>query len=133
MAEGKRRKLNEKQTRFVEAYLDCMNITQAVLAAGYDMTERAAAVHGTRLLKNANIQEALREAREARQSKLTVNAAWVLEQIAQIAQDEETATRDRLKALEMLSKHFGLLDKPQDQDDQGVRVVFETEMEGWSE
>lgn len=127
------RRLNEKQMKFVEAYLDSMNITQAVLAAGYKMKPEAAAAHGSRLLKNVKIQEALREAREARQSKLTVNAAWVLEQIAQIAQDEDTATRDRLKALEMLSKHFGLLEKQQDADGQGVRVTFEAEMEAWSE
>ena len=127
------KKLNEKQQKFVEAYLDSMNITKAVLAAGYNMTPGAAAVHGTRLLKNAKIQEALREAREARRSGLTVTAAWVLEQIAMIAQDEETQTRDRLKALEMLSKHFGLLEKPEGQDSQGVKVTFETEIQEWSE
>ena len=128
------RKLNEKQMRFVEAYLDSMNITQAVLAAGYNMRPEVAAAHGSRLLKNVKVQEALREAREARQSKLTVNAAWVLEQIAQIAQDEDAATRDRLKALEMLSKHFGLLEKQEDPGSNGVKVTFEQpELEQWSQ
>lgn len=130
---AKVRKLNEKQLKFVEAYLDSMNITQAVLAAGYNMKPEAAAAHGSRLLKNVKIQEALREAREARQSKLTVNAAWVLEQIAQIAQDEGAATRDRLKALEMLSKHFGLLEKQADPDAAGVHVTLEAELQAWSE
>lgn len=126
-------KLTLKMQRFVDEYLEDLNATQAVLRAGYKMTEKAAAVQGTRLLRKANVQEALREAREARQSKLTVNAAWVLEQIAQIAKDEDTATRDRLKALEMLSKHFGLLEKQTDPESQGVKVTFEAEMEGWSE
>ena len=126
-------KLNEKQQKFVEAYLDSMNGTQAVLAAGYNMTENAAAVQATRLLKNAKIQEALREAREARQSKLTVTASWVLEQIAQIAQDEEIQPRDRLKALEMLAKHHGLLEKREDPEANGVKIIMDDQMEGWSQ
>lgn len=126
--------LNEKQAKFVELYLNGSgNLAETVKAAGYNMTDKAAAVHATRLLKNAKIQEAIREARQARQKGLTVTAAWVLEQIAMIAQDEETQTRDRLKALEMLSKHFGLLEKQADQDNQGVRVTFETEIQSWSE
>lgn len=125
--------LNEKQQRFVEAYLDSMNGTQAVLAAGYNMKDGAAAAHASRMLKTAKIQNALREAREARQSKLSVTASWVLEQIAMIAQDQELSARDRLKALEMLAKHHGLLEKQQDQDENVVRVVIEGEAEVWSE
>ena len=124
--------LNEKQQKFVEAYLESMNGAQAVLAAGYNMTERAAAVHSTRLLKNANVQKALREAREARQSAYTVSAAWVLEQIAKLAQDEDIAPRDRLKALEMLAKHHGLLEKREDPEANGVKVIIENEAEAWS-
>ena len=126
--------LNEKQAKFVELYLNGNgNLAETVKAAGYNMTEKAAAVHATRLLKNAKVQQAIREARQARQEAYTVTAAWVLEQIAKIAQDEETATRDRLKALEMLSKHFGLLEKQADQDADGVHVVFEPELKEWSE
>lgn len=125
--------LNEKQAKFVELYLNGNgNLAETVKAAGYNMTDKAAAVHATRLLKNAKIQQAIREARQARQEAYTVTATWVLEQIAKIAQDEETATRDRLKALEMLSRHFGLLEK-QGQEDQSVRVTFEAEIEAWSE
>jgi phage terminase small subunit len=126
--------LNEKQAKFVELYLNGNgNLAETVKAAGYNMTEKAAAVHATRLLKNAKVQQAIREARQARQEAYTVTAAWVLEQIAKIAQDEEAATRDRLKALEMLSKHFGLLEKQADQDADGVHVVFEPELKEWSE
>lgn len=127
------RPLNEKQAKFVEAYLESMNGTQAVIKAGYNMKESAASAHASRLLKNVRIQEALREAREARQSKLTVSAAWVLEQIAQIAQDEEIQPRDRLKALEMLAKHHGLLEKREDPEANGVRVSFAPDMAGWAE
>ena len=77
--------LSAKQDKFVELYLDSNgNLAQIVKAAGYNMTDKAAAVQATRLLKNAKIQQAIREARERRRKAYTVTASWVLEQIAQI-------------------------------------------------
>ena len=125
--------LNEKQLKFVEAYADGASGAEAVRKAGYNVkSDGAARVQANRMLQNANVQQAIREAREKRRSGYTVTAAWVLEQIAKIAQDEEIQPRDRLKALEMLAKHHGLLEKKED-NDVGIRVVIEKEAEGWSQ
>ena len=126
-------KLTPKQRTFVNEYLTDLNATRAVLRAGYKMTEGAAAVQGSQLLRNPKIQEAIQEAREAREKASRITSAWVLQQVAKIAEDEETQPRDRLKALELLGKYCGTWDKPQDQDAKGVKVVFESEMEGWSQ
>ena len=56
-------KLTPKMQKFVSEYLTDMNATKAVLRAGYKMTEKAAATQGNRLLRKAEIQEALRNAR----------------------------------------------------------------------
>ena len=45
----------------------------------------------------------------------------------------EVVLADKLKALELIGKHLGMFDGTEDADGQGVKVVFESEMEGWSE
>lgn len=125
-------KLTPRQRAFINEYLIDLNATQAVLRAGYKMTPAAARTQGARLLANANIQTALQETREAREKATQYNADWIMAQIAKIAEDEDQAARDRLKALELMGKRYGIWDKKQDEDT-SVRVTFETEMEAWSE
>lgn len=125
-------RLTAKQARFVHEYLVDLNATQAVLRAGYNMTPAAARTQGARLLANANIQEAIQAAREAHEKATMYDVNWIMAQIAKIAEDEEQAARDRLKALELMGKRYGIWDKRPDEDN-SVKVVFETEMEAWSE
>ena len=72
-------KLTEKQRRFVEAYLLEPNATQAAIAAGY--SAKTANREGSRLLSNAVISEALDKARQKREEKTQIDAAWVLERL----------------------------------------------------
>lgn len=124
-------KLTPKQARFVNEYLVDLNATQAVLRAGYRMSEKSAATQGNRLLRNVEIQRAIQEQREAQEKSSTITAEWVRRQIAEIAQNVETKDQDRLKALDMLAKMLGLYER-RDEDQQGVKVTFETEMEDWA-
>lgn len=125
-------KLTPRQRTFVNEYIIDLNATQAVLRAGYKMTPAAARTQGARLLANANIQKAVQEAREAREKATQYNADWIMAQIAKIAEDEEQAARDRLKALELMGKRYGIWEKRPDEDTNGVKVVFEGETEEWS-
>ena len=125
-------KLTPRQRAFVNEYLTDLNATQAVLRAGYKMTNAAARTQGARLLANANIQKAVQEAREAREKATQYNVDWIMAQIAKIAEDETQAARDRLKALELMGKRYGIWEKRQDEDT-SVKVTFEAEMEAWSE
>lgn len=124
-------KLTPKQAAFVHEYLIDLNATQAVLRAGYKMSEKAAATQGNRLLRNADIQRGIQEQREAREKSSMITAEWVRRQIAEIAQNVETKDQDRLKALDMLAKMLGLYER-HDEEKQGVNVTFETEMEEWA-
>lgn len=124
-------KLTPKQARFVNEYLVDLNATQAVLRAGYRMSEKSAATQGNRLLRNVEIQRAIQEQREAQEKSSTITAEWVRRQIAEIAQNIEAKDQDRLKALDMLAKMLGLYER-RDEDQQGVKVTFETEMEDWA-
>lgn len=124
-------KLTAKQAKFVHEYLVDLNATQAAIRAGYK--EKAAAQTGAENLRKPQIQKALQEAREAREKATMYDANWIMAQIAKIAEDEGQAARDRLKALELMGKRYGIWEKQQDAESQGVRVTFETEMEAWSE
>ena len=126
-------KLTPRQRTFVNEYIIDLNATQAVLRAGYKMTPAAARTQGARLLANANVQKAVQEARQAREKATMYNADWIMAQIAKIAEDEEQAARDRLKALELMGKRYGIWEKQESQDNQGVKVTFEAEIQEWSE
>jgi len=124
-------KLTPKQARFVHEYLADLNATQAAIRAGYK--EKNAYQVGSENLRKPQIQQALQEAREAREKASMITAEWVLKEISKIAENEEEAARDRLKALELIGKHLGMWEKRQDEDAQSVKVTFEAEMEAWSE
>lgn len=123
--------LTPAQAKFVDAYIaNGGNGADAVKAAGYQCKSTAAAsVQANRLLKNAKVQHALREARDKATKGFTVTSAWILEQVASIATDKKQMAKDRLKALELLGKHAGTWE-PKDAGN-GVEVVL-GDAEGWS-
>lgn len=75
--------LTPKQAAFVVEYLVDLNATQAAIRAGY--AKKAAEVEGSRLLRNAKVQAAVSEAKEARSARVEVTADMVLEQWWKIA------------------------------------------------
>jgi len=71
-----------KQQRFVEEYLIDLNATAAYRRAGYAAKGNAAEVNAARLLRNAQVQAAIVEAKAARSEETGINAAWVLKRLA---------------------------------------------------
>lgn len=124
-------KLTAKQARFVHEYLVDLNATQAAIRSGYK--PKNAAQTGAENLRKPQIQAAIQEAREAREKSSMITAEWVLKEISKIAENQEEAARDRLKALELIGKHLGMWERREDAETQGIRVTFEAEMEDWSE
>lgn len=124
-------KLTPKQAAFVHEYMIDLNATQAAIRAGYK--EKTAYQTGAENLRKPQIQQAIQEARDAREKRSMITVEWVLAQIASIAQDEETQQRDRLKALELLGKHLGMWERREDTESQGVKVCIDTETEVWAE
>lgn len=75
--------LNLKQQRFVEEYLADPNGTQAAIRAGY--SPRSARQHAHRMLSNADISEAISEARAELAEKTGVNPELIMEEYRRIA------------------------------------------------
>ena len=96
-------RLTTKQRRFIEAYTG--NAKQAATAAGY--SEKTSYSAGQRLLKNVDIQEAIRSREEQRRSELIADR--VKRQIfwTAIMNDESESMTARLKASELLAKSEG--------------------------
>lgn len=72
--------MNDRQQRFVEEYLLDLNATQAAIRAGY--SAKTAYSQGERLLKHAEVQRAILEAKTARSEKTGVDATWLLDRLA---------------------------------------------------
>ena len=121
-------KLTPKQQRFCEEYVSDHNAYQAAIRAGYAKT--TAKVKAPGWLEKVNFREEIDRLERRLTAKCRVNAQWVLDQIADVAQNG-ARDQDRLRALEMLAKHFGLLEKKEDDVDREIHVYLGT-AEDWT-
>ena len=78
------RKLTPKQALFAEEYLKDLNATQAATRAGY--SEKTASSQGERLLRNAEVKEAIHKAMGERSERTKMKADEVLLEFARIGQ-----------------------------------------------
>lgn len=126
--------LTEKRKRFVEEYLIDLNATQAVLRAGYNTKSvKTAGEIGKQLLQIPEIREYVEEQLVILKSARIAQADEVLQYLTRVLRDEDVeevivveslgdgggsqarhidkrlASKDRLKAAELLSKYWGLL------------------------
>lgn len=76
-------KLTAKQSRFCEEYLIDLNATKAAIRAGY--SEDSAGDIGAQLLGKTHIRAEIDRLMEERSKKTGVNAAWLLDRLAQEA------------------------------------------------
>jgi len=74
--------LTPKQERFVSEYLIDLNATKAAIRAGY--SERSAYSQGQRLLKNADIQVAIQEAKAKREKRTEITQDRVVAELAKL-------------------------------------------------
>ena len=94
-----------KQSRFVREYLTDSNATQAAIRAGY--SRRTAYSQGQRLLKNAEVQQAIQAGMSERESILVATRRARLEFWTATMQDAEQDMKYRLKASELLGRACG--------------------------
>lgn len=75
--------MNGRQAKFVQEYLIDMNATQAAIRAGY--SERTAYSQGQRLLKDAEVQEAVNKAKAERLERTHFDQDQVLREVSVLA------------------------------------------------
>ncbi len=111
--------LTPKQERFCREYLIDLNASQAAIRAGY--STKGAVSFGSQLLGNINIQKRINELKTQRAERCDISADSVLRELVKTAFmdiDSRTARQqkknrvkqsDKIKALELLARHLGLL------------------------
>lgn len=101
-------KLTEKQKRFCEEYLIDLNATQAAVRAGY--SSKTAYSIGTENLRKPEIREYCQQLIRERSERTGISSDFVLEELRRIAEAKvEITGREKMKALELLARHLGLL------------------------
>lgn len=117
--------MTAKQKRFCNEYLIDTNATQAAIRAGY--SKKTANEQGARLLANASIKTYIEEQAAKIQNKAVADAEETMRYLTSVLRGEVTdeilrldgegvqvkdqisaATKERLKAAELLGKRYGL-------------------------
>ena len=121
-------RLTEKQKRFVDEYVIDLNGTRAYKAAYPNVKkDESASASASQLLRNPKVRNYLDERLEAIHSAKTADAREVMEYLTSVMRGEQedetlrfigdgyqdvvkltTTTKDRLKAAEMLGRHFSM-------------------------
>ncbi|SEN68264.1 terminase small subunit [Halomonas caseinilytica] len=78
--------LTPRQSRFVDEYLKDLNAAQAYQRAGYKAKGNAAETNAARLLRNAQVQQAIQERKAQRSERTKVDADYVLHRLVEIDQ-----------------------------------------------
>ncbi len=110
--------LTLRQQRFVREYLIDLNATSAYERAGYRVAnEQVAASCAHKLLRNAEIREAVDRAQCGRLDRLELDADWVVIRFKQIYL-RAMSERDfgaAIKALDNIGKFLGIYERHQHQ------------------
>lgn len=101
------RALNERQRQFVFALLEqgTTNYTRAAAVAGYGNTDESRKVIAHRLAHDPKILAAMQEEGK---SRITAGVVMAASELVRIAEDSNTPTREKLRALEMIMNRGGL-------------------------
>ncbi|MCC4417511.1 terminase small subunit [Limosilactobacillus reuteri] len=115
-----KKKLTQKQQRFVDEYIISGNATQAAIKAGY--SKKTAAVTATENLRKPNIKAAIEKRNEEIKSEKTADMVEVMEYLTSVMRGEQTesvatakgvydgvevSAKDRIKAAELIGKRHG--------------------------
>lgn len=121
--------LTPKQLIFVQEYLVDKNATRAAKAAGY--SSKTAHSSGPRMLENVGVAKAIEKGLKAQADKAELSGDRVIKELAEIAFSRVSRGKTysgKLRALELLGKHFGLFsDKVEISGaNSGPQVIFHT-------
>lgn len=98
-------KLNMRQKKFAEYYVQSGNTVQSAIKAGY--SETYANSTACKLLENARVSEYIRELNEKAKDERILTAKDRQVMLSDIARDTENEVSDRIKAVDTLNKMTG--------------------------
>jgi phage terminase small subunit len=105
---AKRGELTKMQETFLTEYLKSRDGHAAALAAGY--SPKAAHSISQANLNHPVIASKIREISAKAAIKTDVDAAFVLRELKKVAEQEDVAQSTKVRALELIAKHLGMLE-----------------------
>ena len=122
-----KRRLSERERRFINEYLIDLDPKNASLRAGFGPNT------GEKLLQDVFIRTAVENSLEMRASRMEMQTDWVLHELKKTYEAAvcaaKTGLNPRLKALELLMRHLGMLnDKLIVKQDDDIRSLSDAEL-----
>lgn len=103
------RELTLRQKRFCLEYLKDHNATQAAIRAGY--SAKTAAATGLQNLEVPAIARFVQSKARKITEAAEVDATFVIRELKRVAEQDDVSSAVKVRALELLGKHLGLLDE----------------------
>ena len=103
---SERDELTMKQRKFVNAYCESGNATNAAIKAGY--SENTAESQGSRLLKNVKIRKAIEAKEREFEMASLITKEYVLAALKDIADNKDEQTQNKIRALENLGRYLSM-------------------------
>jgi len=104
----KRGELTKRQEQFIEEYLKDRNALQAAIRAGYSPKTARTASQGN--LVHPVIASKIQESSARIMRRAEVDAEFVLRELRKVAEQEDVAQSTKVRALELIAKHLGMLE-----------------------
>lgn len=98
-------KLNARQKKFAEYYVQSGNTVQSAIKAGY--SENYANANACKLLENVRVAEYIRQLSDKLKDERIMTAKDRQVLLSDIARDDENEPSDRIKAVDTLNKMTG--------------------------
>jgi phage terminase small subunit len=99
--------LNIKQKKFADYYIETGNATSSYIRAGYKTEGNSAEVNASRLLRNAQVLEYIKERNEQLDVQFIADITETKRFWTEIMRDDGADIKDRLKASEYIAKTNG--------------------------
>ncbi len=94
--------MNDRQEKFCLNYLKVLNIAEAAKLSGYSVPS------GYKLMKRAEIKNYLEQELNRLKKAQIAEVEEILKELTKISRDKNAETKDRIKALELLGKTYGI-------------------------
>ena len=108
MAKPTERPLTIRQEKFLREYLTDRNATAAAIRAGY--SSNTASEAGSRLIRHPVIASKIDSETALVKRSSGVDSEFVVAELKKVAEQEDVAQSTKVRALELLAKHLGMLE-----------------------
>ena len=99
--------LNIKQIKFADYYIESGNATESYIRAGYKVERPTAEVNASRMLRNAKVQEYIRERNQQLNNERIADINEIKRFWTALMRDDTLDLKDRLRASEYIAKTNG--------------------------